>query len=74
MIPLRVVPGSCCMEALLWIFFLLPGMLYSVWRIAATKRVCRECGSTNFIPLDTPRGRALLMEVQRKEELGKQEE
>jgi predicted RNA-binding Zn-ribbon protein involved in translation (DUF1610 family) len=57
--PRRHVPGSFFIEVLLWLCFLLPGVLYSVWRLSAAKKVCPKCGSTEMVPLTSPRGATL---------------
>jgi hypothetical protein len=54
-----VTPGSFIIEVLLWCCFILPGLIYSAYRISATKRVCLACGSAELIPLDSPAGRTL---------------
>ena len=33
--PKKVTPGSFLVELGLWIFFILPGVIYSVWRLSA---------------------------------------
>lgn len=58
-IPKTDTPGSFLIELLLWCFFLLPGLIYSIWRIASRKKVCPLCKSAEMIPLDSPRGRKL---------------
>lgn len=56
-------PGSFLLELLLWLFFLLPGLVYSIWRLAARKKVCASCGAAGLIPADSPRGRQLRREL-----------
>lgn len=55
----RVTPGNILIELLLWCFFLIPGLLYSAWRMTARRTVCGVCGSSNLIPLDSPIGRQI---------------
>lgn len=55
-------PGSFFMELVLWCFFIVPGLLYSLWRISARYPVCRTCGSRNVIPVDSPVAQKLLKE------------
>lgn len=55
----RVTPGNILIELLLWCFFLLPGLLYSAWRVTARRTVCIVCGSPNLIPVDSPIGRQI---------------
>jgi hypothetical protein len=55
-----VAPGSFGLELLLWLFLLLPGILYSAWRLTAKYRGCEFCGGRELVPAATPRGRQLL--------------
>lgn len=52
-------PGSRFIELLLWLLFIVPGLIYSLWRRSAQREVCARCGAANPLPLDTPRGRAI---------------
>lgn|GEM_PF-941358 len=36
--------GSSGVELLLWICFILPGMLYSTWRLTTSSVKCPQCG------------------------------
>lgn len=47
--------GSGCIELILWLCFIIPGLIYSVWRRNAAKKTCCFCGSTELVPLDSPR-------------------
>jgi hypothetical protein len=51
---IEVRPGSGCLELLLWLFFLLPGIIYSIWRSNAVHKACPKCGSREMIPADSP--------------------
>ena len=52
--------GSFLVELVLWLFFLLPGLIYSTWRLTSRKQGCCMCGSTRIIPADSPRAREAL--------------
>ena len=52
--------GSLWIEIVLWLFFLVPGLIYSIWRHASRQEVCRVCGSAELVPVDSPRGRELV--------------
>lgn len=45
--------GSFIAEILLWLFFIIPGVIYSFWRLSATSTVCRVCGSDKLVPLSS---------------------
>lgn len=60
--PKKIVKGSILTEIILWCFFIVPGLIYSLWRStsAARVKVCPSCGSENMIPLDSPRAKQIL--------------
>lgn len=44
--PKKETPGSIRIELVLWLLLLVPGIIYSVWRLAATKTCkCPKCGN-----------------------------
>ncbi len=49
--------GSMLVELILWLCFLAPGIIYSVWRISSRQTVCPSCFSPDVIPVDSPRAR-----------------
>lgn len=57
-----VTKGSFAIELLLWLFFLLPGLIYSVWRLTSRHEACSSCGSTTVIPLNSPLAQKLIKE------------
>jgi len=52
--PKKITPGSFIIELVLWLFFIVPGLLYSLWRIGARYKACPVCNSKNIIPSDAP--------------------
>ncbi len=50
--------GSLLLELLLWLFFILPGVIYTIWRRSG-KPGCPHCGSEQVVPLESPKGREL---------------
>lgn len=46
--------GSFLIEVALWIFFIVPGVIYSIWRMTTKEWCCPECGSSNLAPLHSP--------------------
>lgn len=46
--------GSILVELALWLFFIVPGLIYSIWRHASVYQGCAKCGSNALIPLDSP--------------------
>jgi predicted RNA-binding Zn-ribbon protein involved in translation (DUF1610 family) len=58
----RVTKGSLFIELILWLAFLVPGIIYSIWRLTTKYWACPQCGAANMVPLDSPRGKKLLEE------------
>jgi hypothetical protein len=59
-LPIFRCKGSGLITFLLLLFFLLPGILYAMWRSTTRHAVCPRCGSSAVIPLDSPRAKAAL--------------
>lgn len=58
--PVSITRGSIGIEIVLWLLFLVPGILYSLWRLSTRLPGCPACRHTGMIPVDTPRGQQLL--------------
>lgn len=52
--PKTVTPGSLLIEAVLWLCLLVPGLIYSLWRINRRHDACAKCGAATLLPLDSP--------------------
>ena len=57
--PRTYTKGSMIIELALWLCFVVPGLFYSVWRLASRYRGCPACGAANMIPPDSPMARGL---------------
>jgi hypothetical protein len=55
-----ITRGSFGMEVVLWLFFCLPGLIYSVWRLCNRYHGCPGCGSSNIVPGHTPAAHRIL--------------
>lgn len=56
--------GSFGMEIVLWCLFLVPGLIYSFWRITNKAFFCPGCNTADsMIPITTPRGQRLAAEL-----------
>jgi len=65
--PKALVKGNMAIEILLWIFFIVPGLIYSIWRMTGGGgKVCRVCGSKDILPENSPKGRAMIAEINAK--------
>lgn len=40
----KVVKGSVILEIALWLCFILPGFIYSIWRLTSKQYACKKCG------------------------------
>ena len=58
--PKKITKGSFLIEILLWLFLLLPGIVYTLWRVTTKYSGCDTCGSKNIVPTSTPRGIQLM--------------
>lgn len=58
--PKKMTKGSMLMELVLWLLLLVPGIIYSVWRMTTRYEACPKCGSANMIPTDSPEGQKLI--------------
>lgn len=59
-----VTRGSILIEIILWLCLIIPGLIYSIWRLTTRRQACRVCGSSQLVPLDTPAGRQLAQRFQ----------
>lgn len=61
--PKKTAGGSFIVELALWLCFIVPGLIYSLWRVSTKRPTCRSCGAIyTMVPLHTPRGRQLAAE------------
>lgn len=53
--PTRIrTRGSIWIEVVLWLCFVVPGLVYSIWRGSSRQPVCAACGHEGVIPPDSP--------------------
>ena len=55
--------GSIWIELVLWITFIVPWLIYSIWRMTSKKQVCKWCGSDSLIPVNSPAGQKLINNI-----------
>ena len=48
------VSGSLLLEIVLWLLFIVPGLIYSVWRTGTRRPACSMCGSERLVPPNSP--------------------
>jgi predicted permease len=63
--PATAVKGSMLIELVLWLMFIVPGLIYSLWRLSSKHTKCRACGATELIPMNSPAGQKLLRDFEK---------
>lgn len=56
-VPERPKKGHWLIELVLYFFYIVPGIVYSVWRRSGLKNRCPNCGAETMIPLTSPKAR-----------------
>lgn len=51
--------GSSLIEIVLWLCFIIPGLIYSIWRRSNLPTICPACHTPSLIPIDSPIGQRL---------------
>lgn len=57
--PKTRVKGGMGTEIVLWLLFIVPGVIYSIWRLTTKTKVCPACESEELVPPDSPVGQKL---------------
>ena len=52
--PKTITKGSFLIEFILWLAFLIPGLIYSIWRLSSRYQACPACKAPNMIPTNSP--------------------
>jgi len=51
----RRYQGSGLIELVLWLFFIIPGLIYTLWRTSRKRlAICPTCNNRDMIPADLP--------------------
>lgn len=58
--PKKVVGGSLGIEIFLWLCFIIPGLVYSLWRDSSRNKVCSLCKNSTLIPVSSPYAKKIL--------------
>ncbi len=64
--PVLVKKGSGTTSFFLTLLFLLPGIIYMIWRSNSEHEACPSCGSPQVIPVDSPMAQKLMGDDYRK--------
>lgn len=54
--------GHFAVELILWLCFLVPGFIYSVWRLTTRREVCPVCGNAHMLPRNAPMAQKFIQE------------
>jgi hypothetical protein len=57
----KIPKGSLGAEIVLWLFFIFPGIIYSLWRQSTYAEACPQCKSQNVVPPTSPIGRQMII-------------
>jgi hypothetical protein len=60
--PTTVTKGSSAIELILWLCLLVPGLIYSIWRLSSRHDACPTCSHTTLIPVESAMGKKFLRE------------
>ena len=66
-VPEKKVRGSFFFEIILWIFFIIPGLIYSIWRLTTKFIACPICENVNLVPIDSPKGKQLMVDFMKNQ-------
>jgi DNA-directed RNA polymerase subunit M/transcription elongation factor TFIIS len=58
-----VTHGSIFIEILLWLCFIIPGLIYSLWRHTTKHKACSSCGGNELLKLTSPKGKLIFEEL-----------
>lgn len=52
--PVTETRGSILIEIILWLCFIVPGLIYSIWRLSSKRETCKACKGTTLVPYVSP--------------------
>lgn len=52
--PKTATRGSIWIELVLWLCFIVPGLIYSIWRMTTRYEQCPSCGGVTLVPTTSP--------------------
>lgn len=66
-IPKKYIKGSIWIEIILWICYIIPGVIYSLWRLSTKTSGCELCGSSNIIPSESLMAKKIIKKINETE-------
>ncbi len=61
--PKTKTQGHLLIEIILWCCWLIPGLIYTIWRHTTRSKVCSECGSKDIVGRHTPVGQKIAADL-----------
>lgn len=58
--PKTITKGNLAIEIILWLCLIVPGLIYSIWRLSSKYPACPACEQAGMIGAYTPRGSMLI--------------
>ena len=58
--PKRVMKGSFFIEVIMWLCLIIPGLIYTVWRLLTRYDACALCGCPTVVRINTAAGKRLI--------------
>lgn len=55
-----ITKGSIFIEIILWLCFLVPGLIYSIWRHSSRSKGCPDCRTQSMVIKDGPIGKLII--------------
>ncbi len=64
--PTEKLRGNFPTAFVLWWLFIIPGIVYSIWRRSDKNKFCQNCNNQTLIPANSPMGQKLLNDTGQK--------
>ena len=61
--PKRITKGNIGIEIILWLTFIIPGLIYSLWRLSSRYDGCAKCKNATLVPKDSPVGQKMVSDA-----------
>lgn len=58
--PVDAKRGLLVIEIFMWFLYILPGVIYSIWRRVRKQSVCPKCGNPSVVLTSSPRAREMM--------------
>ena len=67
--PTALIKGSGWIELVLYLFYIFPGIIYSIWRRSGSPNVCPHCRSAALIPATAAKPEVTLAPTEVRDEI-----